>query len=115
MNDAALKAPPTHRLRRIYVRQELNALLHLFQDKPGLMAPKFQLLLCALSFAKEEIFWYFRHVKTPPPKAAAKRLTEDEMKDNRISELIYLVDQLMNLVRSHKKSTKFIIFGQFLV
>ena len=40
--DSAYKSPYKHRERRIYLRQELTALLHLFTSQPALMGPKFQ-------------------------------------------------------------------------
>ncbi len=61
------------------------------------------MLLCALSLAKEEIFWYFRHVKAPLPKNFAKKANEDEFRDSKISELIYLVVQFSELINKHRK------------
>jgi hypothetical protein len=42
-----------------------------------------------------------------PPKNAPKKFTEDEFKDqptNRITEIMYLMDRLVNLVKANKQS-----------
>lgn len=41
LQEALAKAAAKHRERRTYIRQELNALYHLFLDTPGLLGPKF--------------------------------------------------------------------------
>ena len=99
--ECGSKGGSKHRDRRIYLRQELTSLVHLLKDNPQLIAPKFQMILCGLSLAKEEVFWYFRH-QTPPPKPVAKKFVEDDFKDNRISELIFLIDELIGLIKKYK-------------
>lgn len=88
----------------MYLRQELSALCNLFADKPGLLGPKIQIAIGALSLAKEEVFWYFRHFKAPAPKGYSKKITEDEMKDNRISEILFFMDKLTSLIKQNRRS-----------
>jgi NCK-associated protein 1 len=92
-----------HLERRIYVRQELEALWHLFRDKPCLLAPKILVLYAAMSLAKEELFWYFRHTEGAPPEKLKKHYKAEEFKDKRISSLMHLLDNLTTLVQTHKK------------
>lgn len=101
-----------------YVRQELEALYHLFSDKPALLGPKIQILWAALSLAKEEIFWYFRHVDAAPPEKLKKHykvsvfqlvvvcltiIQAEDFKDKRISSLLHLVDQVVAFVNNHRR------------
>lgn len=105
LQEAYSKGPLKHRERRIYLRQELNSLVKLFSDQPALLGPKFQLILCAFELTKEELFWYFRHIKASAPKGV-KKGNEDDFKDNRISELIYLLDQLLFLVQTNRNGNQ---------
>lgn len=102
LKDAVLRGPSRHRERRTYLRQELNSLLHLIHDKPALLGPKFPVVLGGMSLAVEEILWYYRHTNAPIPKGT-KKAHEQDYFDNRISELIYLVDQLRVLIKKHKQ------------
>jgi len=102
IQDAVSKSHLKHKERRTYIRQELNNLHRLFIDEPALMGPKFPLLLCGLSLAKEEVFWYFRHIKAQPPKGFSRKVTDDELRDNRISELIHLMVEFVDLISTHK-------------
>eukprot|EP01132_Coremiostelium_polycephalum_P004043 gene4043-5061_t len=98
------EAPRKHAERRVYIRQELEAMWNLFRDKPCLLAPKINVLLAALSMAKEEIFWYFRHTDVIPPEKVKKYHNKQyDVKDKRISSLLYLIDHLVQLVHTHKK------------
>eukprot|EP01114_Cavostelium_apophysatum_P008095 TRINITY_DN2037_c0_g1_i3.p1 TRINITY_DN2037_c0_g1~~TRINITY_DN2037_c0_g1_i3.p1 ORF type:complete len:968 (+),score=390.05 TRINITY_DN2037_c0_g1_i3:690-3593(+) len=99
--EAALKTPLKHKERRIYLRQELNSLYRLLSDKPGLLGPKFQLVLCALSMAKEEVFWYFCHLKNGMLKGT-KKAEEEQNRDNRISELLFLIDKMTDLINKNR-------------
>eukprot|EP01104_Vermistella_antarctica_P018181 TRINITY_DN6651_c0_g2_i1.p1 TRINITY_DN6651_c0_g2~~TRINITY_DN6651_c0_g2_i1.p1 ORF type:complete len:1159 (+),score=342.64 TRINITY_DN6651_c0_g2_i1:203-3679(+) len=95
--------PKSHGLRRTFVRQEMQVILNLVEDYPGLVAPKTQLILSLLSLARQEIFWYFRHKTTPAPKAAAKHYREEDYSDSRITELIALTQSLAGLMRKYKR------------
>eukprot|EP01116_Phalansterium_solitarium_P020789 TRINITY_DN6234_c0_g1_i1.p1 TRINITY_DN6234_c0_g1~~TRINITY_DN6234_c0_g1_i1.p1 ORF type:complete len:614 (-),score=205.63 TRINITY_DN6234_c0_g1_i1:120-1961(-) len=104
LSTVVVDSVPRHKRMRIYLRQELNSMLSLFRDTPGLLAPKFQLVLSAISLAREECLWYFRHYKAPMPKGSSKKMAEEDVRDNRITELLYLVDQLTGLIRANKRS-----------
>lgn len=97
------EASRRHLERRVYVRQELEALYHLFRDKPALLGPKIQILWAALSLAKEEIFWYFRHLDTMPPEKLKKAYKAEDFRDKRISSLIHLVDVIVAFVNIHRR------------
>jgi len=93
-----------HKEHRIYIRQELASLLRLFEDEPGLIAPKFLMLLNGISMATEEIFLYFRHLRNlPAPKFIKKAVTEDDFRDMKITELVWLIDQLRSIAKTHKR------------
>jgi hypothetical protein len=61
-----------------------------------------QLVLAALSAAKEEILWLFRHRNKVPKYKSGK---PEDFHDNRISELIYDLVQFQILLREKKQST----------
>ncbi|EGG24359.1 component of SCAR regulatory complex [Cavenderia fasciculata] len=97
-------APRKHYEKRIYVRQELEAMYNLFRDRPCLLAPKFNVLLAALSMAKDEIFWYFRHHESTPPEKVKKYYNkQNDIRDKRISSLLYFIDKLIGLVYQNKQ------------
>jgi len=92
-----------HAERRTYVRQELEALWQLFRDQPCLLGPKLLVLYAAMSLAKDELFWVFRHTDSvPPPEKLKKFYKVEEFKDKRISSLIFLLDNLTSLVLANK-------------
>eukprot|EP01102_Stenamoeba_stenopodia_P021742 TRINITY_DN8845_c0_g1_i1.p1 TRINITY_DN8845_c0_g1~~TRINITY_DN8845_c0_g1_i1.p1 ORF type:complete len:1151 (-),score=261.18 TRINITY_DN8845_c0_g1_i1:250-3702(-) len=93
--------PTRHKDRRVYLRQELTNILNLIQEYPGLLAPKIQLLLAALSMARDEVLWYYRHRAKTPPKSNAKHIREDEFRDERVIELIYLIKHVSDSIRQH--------------
>ncbi|EGC34074.1 component of scar regulatory complex [Dictyostelium purpureum] len=98
------EAPRKHAERRVYIRQELEAMWNLFRDKPCLLAPKINVLLAALSMAKEEIFWYFRHTDVTPPEKVKKFYNkQNEVRERRIASLLSLISHLVQLVQTHKK------------
>eukprot|EP01117_Protostelium_nocturnum_P003960 TRINITY_DN15235_c0_g1_i1.p1 TRINITY_DN15235_c0_g1~~TRINITY_DN15235_c0_g1_i1.p1 ORF type:complete len:1144 (-),score=340.06 TRINITY_DN15235_c0_g1_i1:56-3487(-) len=97
-----LESPMRHREFRTFIRHELHTLLCLFQDEPGLLAPKFLMVLDALQLAREEILWYFRHAKAALPKNAKKQIFEEEFKDIKIAELIDLMTTFKQLLKEHK-------------
>lgn len=89
-----------HKDRRIYIHQELVNLFHLCKDQPGLLGPKFPLVLATLSGAKGEILYYFRHTGQQPPKGTKTK--EEDFKDAKISELIYYMDQTVALILQYR-------------
>eukprot|EP01087_Luapelamoeba_hula_P014697 TRINITY_DN4352_c0_g1_i1.p1 TRINITY_DN4352_c0_g1~~TRINITY_DN4352_c0_g1_i1.p1 ORF type:complete len:922 (+),score=120.84 TRINITY_DN4352_c0_g1_i1:139-2904(+) len=91
-----------HHSYRIFLRQSLSSLLMLFKDFPGLLGPKITLLWSGLAQAKAEILWYYRHIGSEPPKTKDKFMREN-FRDRNISELLYLVNQLIQLVRQHQR------------
>lgn len=93
-----------HRQMRAYVRQELEALICMIEEFPGLIGPKFQTIMHALTMARDEILWFFRHKTSQPPQGITKKYYfEDEYRD---PHLIVLLDRMMHLkrlVRANKR------------
>ncbi len=79
----------------------MTNLYRLLLDKPGLLGPKIQVLFFGLSLAKEEVMWYFRHIKFFP-----KKKNPEEDYDNKISEFIYLFKKIEELLQQHRSSNK---------
>lgn len=98
--NAAANAQEYHMNRRLYLLLQLRALLNMMKDSPGLLGPKFQLVLSVLSLSKAEILWYFRHVGVKP-KFHTKSFKD--VKDTNIAEMIYLIDELMTVCLNHKE------------
>eukprot|EP01133_Synstelium_polycarpum_P006513 gene6513-7543_t len=97
-------APRKHYEKRIYLRQELEAMWNLFRDKPCLLAPKINVLFAALSMAKDEVYWYFRHIDVIPPEKVKKYYNkQNDIREKKIFSLLYLIDHLVELVKTHKK------------
>jgi hypothetical protein len=95
-----------------YVRLELQSLLALFRDKPGLLGPKMTLLLSGLAFAREELMWLARHQTGPLPRSS--KLRTEDFEDKRFTDILYLVNQLISLLRTHAGLVKrFLIFCFF--
>lgn len=74
-----------HSQRRIFLAQELHDLVAIAKDTPAIIPFKLNLMVAALAMAREEIFWYFRHVVAGPALVPKK----EKWKDTRITELMY--------------------------
>jgi NCK-associated protein 1 len=97
---AVINAGLQHRERRSFLAGELNNMLHLFEDCPALVAPKFPMLLAALSLAKAEVVWYFMHWQRElPTKVNAKSQIPSTYEAPQISTLVSLVHKLSDLIR----------------
>lgn len=117
-------------MRRNYIRLQLKSLFFMITDNPGLLGPKFQLLLGCLSLAKSEIMWFFRHLSETQNdkmkrtnsiridfsavasgnekdgKANDSKSPVDEFDqwaDDTIPELIYLIDEIYHLCMQHQE------------
>ncbi|KAH3758257.1 component of SCAR regulatory complex [Pelomyxa schiedti] len=98
-----------HRSRRVFLMQELTALFNLTLDSPALLSPKLQVIIAALSMAKAEIEWYFRHYVAPPPPKAPKNYV-DMFRDPRIPDLIQLVQSLkMHLGNNREEIAQYFV------
>ncbi|GMH69038.1 hypothetical protein TL16_g05065 [Triparma laevis f. inornata] len=101
--DATTLAGLKHRERRSYLRGEMSTLVQLFNQLPGLLAPKFPMVMTALKMAKTEILWHFRHVDQPTVKSRMKHYTSDDYEDPHLSILLGLHDSLLQLVYRNGK------------
>ncbi len=75
-----------HAKFRTLLTTELSTMLPLFEEVPQLLAPKMQMVLCAMRLARNEVEWYFRHFdqkpykvkkdpkKVPRPRGRARRM-----------------------------------------
>lgn len=88
-----------HAQRRVYVRQEMQSLLSLLTDKPGLLGPKMTLLLSCLAYARHELMWLSRHRCTQLPKGS--KLKEEDFVDRHDTDMVYLITQLSALALKH--------------
>lgn len=86
--------------RRTFIRHELQQLLLLSKDYPGLLGPKIGVIWSTLSMAKEEVFWYFSQRINTPPKGV-KGYQEKLYSDPYISELIYYMEEMASLIRQY--------------
>lgn len=64
-------------------------------------------MLTALTLARDEIFWLFKHNSMPPPKGK-HRPNPDDYNDSALPELIYLIVELKGV--SHSLQTDCINF-----
>lgn len=96
------KMVETHQQLRTYLKCEMATLLSMFSAHPGLLAPKIQMVLCATRLCTEEIEWYFAHMGVPAHNK--KKYDPASLLDLNISNLIFLLDELSNLVVLHSST-----------
>ena len=101
--EATTSAGLKHRERRSYLRGEMATLIQLFNQLPGLTAPKFPMVMAALRMSKAELCWYFRHKGQNTVKSRQKHYNEDEYGDPYVAILLGLHDELLRLVYSNGK------------
>lgn len=94
-----------HIERRSYIRAEIKNLKHILQAVPGLLGPKFPVVLTAASIAKAEILHYFRHLGLDCRKDSKKYLVGDHFKDK---EICLLIDDLLELSALVEKNREII-------
>ena len=66
IKDSLQRMPFQHIEQRNLCRHELSRLLKLVEDTPGLIAPKYPVVMSCLALARVELLWYFRHTSRPP-------------------------------------------------
>ncbi len=98
---AASSIGAIHQARRSYVHAEICNLNHLISAVPGLIAPKFPMILAAASMAKGEIMHYFRHLGQEPRRDVKKYFNADQYKSRNISVLIHDLHSLTRLVEDN--------------
>jgi hypothetical protein len=97
-HDTSLQtAQINHDKIRFSLRIQLKTLIKILQDSPGLVGPKFQLVLCLLNLSKNEILWYFRH------KGKKTKKKVEEITETNLSEFVYLMDEMTQFTLKHKK------------
>ncbi|XP_071655950.1 nck-associated protein 1-like isoform X1 [Patagioenas fasciata] len=83
-----------HRGRRSFLRGALRELVALLEDQPGLLGPKALFVFMALSFCRDELTWLLRHAEH-----VTKTKTPEDFTDSCVAELLFLTEQLRELVR----------------
>lgn len=101
--EAALSCGRRHREKRSYLRGEMKRLAHLCSDTPGLLGPKFPMVLAALSMGKAELLWYFYHKDANTRRDRMKHLNLEDFDDPFVSSLLGLQDRLATLVLRHRR------------
>uniref|UniRef100_A0A1I8ADZ0 Nck-associated protein 1 n=1 Tax=Steinernema glaseri TaxID=37863 RepID=A0A1I8ADZ0_9BILA len=90
-----------HRERRRFLRGALKDLCLLLKDQPGLLGPKALFVWMGLSYSRDEVLWYLRHVDAfPEPAKKNKRETED-INDKLLPELLFYMNELRSLVTKY--------------
>lgn len=92
-----------HLERRSFIRAEIKNLKHILLAVPGLLGPKFPVVLAAASMAKYEILHYFRHLGLDCRKDSKKYLNGDHYKDREISLLVDDLNELTAIVEKHRE------------
>ncbi|KAF0973999.1 hypothetical protein FDP41_006462 [Naegleria fowleri] len=95
------KCQDYHKELRNYLRLQLKSLLNMMKDQPGLLGPKFNLVLAAISMARSEIMWYFHHNNYISKLPNQKKVKE--VKETLISEMIYLMDEMLYVCVQHRE------------
>lgn len=100
--EAQIHSGIVHKERRSYLRGELANLGSLLTAVPGLMGPKFPMIITALSMARAEIEWYFLHLSIAAgAKRTYKHVSAEHYEDSQIVILIGLAYDLINTVRKN--------------
>lgn len=106
MRDLARKATENcgeiRRERRSFLLGEMTTLKGLLGDIPGLLAPKFSMVIAALSMSQAELILYFAQLNfkaTDIPKTRLKLYKPEDYVDPQISRLIGIHMELTELVR----------------
>ena len=84
---------------QLFLIQELRNLLCILSDFPALFAPKFSVVLGALSLAKNLVLMHYEHIHFPPPSHKLKKGEGS----SQILEIIHLVRQLAELIGDHRQ------------
>jgi NCK-associated protein 1 len=93
---AAQNAAALHKDKRNYLRMQLKTLIRMMRDCPGLLGPKFQLVLATLALSRHEILWYFRHLEFQTKKYR-------DVDETHIAEIVHLVDEMSSLCLKHRE------------
>jgi len=110
LHHAANEGWEAHIMRRIFLSQELHDLVAIARDTPAIIPFKLNLMVAALAMAREEIFWYFRHIVAGPALVPKK----DNWKDPRITELMYYQRTLEDTIFNQSENISH-FFAQMLV
>lgn len=92
-----------HQERRSFVHAELKNLKHILAAVPGLVGPKFPIVLAAAAMAKSEILHYFRHLNADTRKDVKKYQNNDHYKCRDISVLIQDLYEVTCFVEKYRE------------
>ncbi|XP_069509310.1 nck-associated protein 1-like [Ambystoma mexicanum] len=94
--NAVANSGSIHRARRAFLRTAVKELEMILADQPGLLGPKALFTFMALSFCRDEVHWIVRHAEN-----ITKTKTPEDYVDNKIAELLFLMEELKSLLRKH--------------
>ena len=92
-----------HQERRSYIHAEVKNLRHILNAVPGLVGPKFPVVLTAAAIAKAEILHYFRHLHADTRKDVQKYQNSDHYKCQNITGLIQDLYELTCIVEKYRE------------
>ena len=92
-----------HQERRSYIHAEVKNLRHILSAVPGLVGPKFPVILAAAAIAKAEILHYFRHLHADTRKDVKKYQNSDHYKCRDITGLIHDLFELTCFVEKYRE------------
>ncbi len=102
VKEAIRSSAGVHYETRAYLHMELAELCRLMGSCPGLLGPKFPVILAALSMAKAEIMRYFLHHSDRPGAGKNGRLNNAwNDKYSNVSILIGCSSELIRLIRKY--------------
>lgn len=99
---AAMVSGVQHASTRRFLKSEIQSMVHLLTDFPGVIGPKMDIVLAALSMVKEEVLYYFSHYYADTKNQKQSIVSHDDT----VSDLIYLSDKLTSLVLAHSDIIK---------
>ncbi|KAJ5080522.1 nck-associated protein [Anaeramoeba ignava] len=95
--NSITKGPELHQKFRLFLKQEAMSLMNLLTYKPGLIAPKVNIVYSILGLCMNEIHWFLKHFKKAPAKVKSK-LPAEAFNTIDIIQLIYIVDKITQLL-----------------
>jgi NCK-associated protein 1 len=92
-----------HQERRSYVHAELKNVKHILAAVPGLVGPKFPIVMAAAAMAKSEILHYFRHLNADTRKDVKKYQNTDHYKCRDITVLVQDLYEVTCFVEKYRE------------
>lgn len=98
---AVINTGNNHQEKRSYIHAEVTNLNNILRSVPGLLGPKFPVIVAAASMAKAEVLHYFRHLGQEARKDVRKYFNVDTFRSKNISVLINDLNLLISFVEQN--------------